>query len=56
MAKRTNTFATKMQAALDARIAATQAYENGDTTTGRAKMLEAHSITSAAAQEAELDR
>ena len=53
MTKTRNTFATKMQAALNAQIAATKAYEAGNVTEGRAQMLKAHDITSAAAREAE---
>jgi hypothetical protein len=53
MAKRTNTFAAKMQAALDAQNAASAAYETGDLAEGRKQMLMAHDATSAAAREAE---
>lgn len=55
MTKRTNTFAAKMQAALNAQIAADKADQSGDHQAGRALRLDAHHITSAAAAEAEVD-
>ena len=55
MTNRTNTFAAKMQAALDAQIAADKAYAAGDAAEGRKQMLMAHDITGAAAREAEGD-
>lgn len=51
-----NTFAAKMQAALNAQIAADKADQNGDHQAARTARLDAHSITSAAAREAEGDR
>jgi hypothetical protein len=54
MAKR-NTFAAKMQAALDAHIAADKAEKSGDQQKARGFRLESHRITSAAAKEAEAD-
>lgn len=53
MTKRTNTFAAKMQAALNAQIAADKAHAQGDTQEVRCQMLQAHEATSAAAAEAE---
>lgn len=55
MTKRTNTFAIKMQAALDAQIAADIADRRGDSEVGRTLRLQAHGLTSAAAAEAEAE-
>ncbi len=50
-----NTFAAKMQAALNATLAADRADQQDDAQTARALRLQAHRITSSAAREAERD-